>query len=218
MAQLGITDGLGNTAEFEDSIPTERVAFHLKEGGNGAAFGKVAETEYVLELAEDWELKGGKKAVAGILQTTAATDLGKTPPKVAVLDYAGRVYYRTPSELRADLGYGDYVLEQGTSGIWTYRKWNSGLVEYWGKEQGFTLEDGWHRSPAAPFTIVNKDYGVITVTNWYGFDDNRAARPNIVTCGGLYDDGSISVYDRNYDGTLGTGYRAYYYDVKAYWK
>ena len=57
VAKLVITDSLGNTAEFENSIPTERVAFHLKEGGNGAAFGKVAETEYVLELAEDWELK-----------------------------------------------------------------------------------------------------------------------------------------------------------------
>ena len=57
VAKLVITDSLGNTAEFEDSIPTERVAFHLKEGGNGAAFGKVAETEYALELAEDWELK-----------------------------------------------------------------------------------------------------------------------------------------------------------------
>lgn len=57
VAKLVITDRLGNTAEFEDSITTERVAFHLKEGGNGAAFGKVAETEYALELAEDWELK-----------------------------------------------------------------------------------------------------------------------------------------------------------------
>lgn len=26
----------------------------------------------------------------------------------------------------------DYVVEQGTSGIWTYRKWNSGVVECWG--------------------------------------------------------------------------------------
>lgn len=25
----------------------------------------------------------------------------------------------------------DYVVEQGTSGIWTYRKWNSGLAECW---------------------------------------------------------------------------------------
>ena len=25
----------------------------------------------------------------------------------------------------------DYVVEQGTSGIWTYRKWNSGVSECW---------------------------------------------------------------------------------------
>ena len=25
----------------------------------------------------------------------------------------------------------DYIVEQGTSGIWTYRKWNSGLAECW---------------------------------------------------------------------------------------
>lgn len=26
----------------------------------------------------------------------------------------------------------DYVVEQGTSGEWTYRKWNSGVAECWG--------------------------------------------------------------------------------------
>ena len=26
----------------------------------------------------------------------------------------------------------DYIVEQGTSGIWTYRKWNSGIFECWG--------------------------------------------------------------------------------------
>jgi hypothetical protein len=26
----------------------------------------------------------------------------------------------------------DYVVDQGTSGIWTYRKWNSGVAECWG--------------------------------------------------------------------------------------
>ena len=130
VAKLVITDSLGNTAEFEDSIPTERVAFHLKEGGNGAAFGKAAETEYVLELAEDWELKGGKKAGAGILQTTAATDLGAAAEKIAVLDGDGTVRYRTPAELLADLG-ADYIVEQGTSDGWAYRKWSSGTAECW---------------------------------------------------------------------------------------
>lgn len=27
----------------------------------------------------------------------------------------------------------DYVVETGTSGIWTYRKWKSGIAECWGK-------------------------------------------------------------------------------------
>ena len=27
----------------------------------------------------------------------------------------------------------DYVVEQGTSGIWTYRKWNSGIAECFGE-------------------------------------------------------------------------------------
>ena len=130
VAKLVITDSLGNTAEFEDSIPTERVAFHLKEGGNGAAFGKAAEAEYVLELAEDWELKGGKKAGAGILQTTAATDLNAAAEKIAVLDGDGTVRYRTPAELLADLG-ADYIVEQGTSDGWAYRKWSSGTAECW---------------------------------------------------------------------------------------
>ena len=28
--------------------------------------------------------------------------------------------------------FADYVVEQGTSGIWNYRKWNSGYMEAWG--------------------------------------------------------------------------------------
>ena len=28
----------------------------------------------------------------------------------------------------------DYIVEQGTSGIWTYRKWASGIAECWGRE------------------------------------------------------------------------------------
>ncbi|MDY3011429.1 MAG: hypothetical protein SOR93_09300 [Clostridiales Family XIII bacterium] len=26
----------------------------------------------------------------------------------------------------------DYIVEEGTAGIWTYRKWNSGIAECWG--------------------------------------------------------------------------------------
>lgn len=205
-AKVIATDSLGNTATYEATIPTEKVAFHLKEGGKGAAFGKAAETDGLLELAEDWHLK-----------LTGATDLNAAAEKIAVLDPGGVVRYRTKAELLGDLA-ADYIVEQGVSGIWTYRKWAGGILEYWGKEQGFTLEDGWHRSPAAPLAVANAENSTVTVTNWYGTDDNRAARPNIITCGGLYADGSVSVYDRKPDGTPGTGPRAYYYHVHTRWK
>lgn len=34
----------------------------------------------------------------------------------------------------------DFIVEQGTSGTWTYRKWNSGIAECWGFVTGPTLE------------------------------------------------------------------------------
>lgn len=64
------------------------------------------------------------------MKTTAATDLGQTPKKVAVINDEGWIYYRTPAELLADMG-ADYIAEQGKSGIWTYRKWASGVAECW---------------------------------------------------------------------------------------
>ena len=65
VAKLVATDSLGNTAVYEENIPTEKVTFHLREGGLGAAFGKAAEEDRVLELAEDWTLKvNGRKVQA----------------------------------------------------------------------------------------------------------------------------------------------------------
>ena len=46
----------------------------------------------------------GKYFCGTWLQSTAAANLGKTPGKIAVLDDSGWMYYRTPSELVADLG------------------------------------------------------------------------------------------------------------------
>ena len=46
----------------------------------------------------------GKYFCGTWLQSTEASDLGRTPGKIAVLDGSGWVYYRTPSELLADIG------------------------------------------------------------------------------------------------------------------
>lgn len=43
-----------------------------------------------------------------------------------------------------DEGVGDYVIETGESGIWTYRKWQSGIAECWGKKAvSATINTAW---------------------------------------------------------------------------
>lgn len=59
----------------------------------------------------------GKYITGTWLQSTAASDLGRTPSKIAVLDDSGWVYYRTPAELLADIGAmsgGDYYTKAET--------------------------------------------------------------------------------------------------------
>lgn len=62
-------------------------------------------------------------------------------------------YGATPPSDRAD-----YVVEQGTSGIWTYRKWNSGIAECWGTDT---------RSNVASTTAWgNLYYGTLVASSW----------------------------------------------------
>ena len=55
----------------------------------------------------------GKYITGTWLQTTASTDLGRTPGKIAVLDESGWVYYRTPAEIKSDIGANGYLPTTG---------------------------------------------------------------------------------------------------------
>lgn len=45
----------------------------------------------------------------------------------------------------------DYIVEQGTSGIWTYRKWSSGIAECWGTERKTTaIATAWGNAYYSP--------------------------------------------------------------------
>ena len=59
--------------------------------------------------------------------------LGATQNDQAVIPY--QIYgikYERVNPPQVEIA--DVVIEQGTSGIWTYRKWNSGIAECWGGE------------------------------------------------------------------------------------
>ncbi len=105
MVELNIVDDTNIPSTMVFSIPSERVDFHLREDGRGAAFGKYANTENLFEC--EWDAK-----------------------------FNGDVTIR-------DGKVNDFPVEVGTSGIWTYRKWHSGVAECWG-EGTFDIS-GWNK-------------------------------------------------------------------------
>ena len=56
----------------------------------------------------------GKHFCGTWLQTTEASNLGKTPPYIAVLDGSGWVYKRTPAEILKDIGAPTITVEENT--------------------------------------------------------------------------------------------------------
>lgn len=51
VAKIEARDSLGNDAAYEATIPTDNVAFHIRDGGQGAGFGKYAEEDDLLDVA-----------------------------------------------------------------------------------------------------------------------------------------------------------------------
>lgn len=64
MVRLKVTDALGTVTAYEQLVSTKAVAFHLKSGGQGAAFGKLSEADNELELAPGWSLKIGNTVLS----------------------------------------------------------------------------------------------------------------------------------------------------------
>ena len=119
--EIQAVDKLGESGSVETRIPTSEMTFHLGENGKSVGIGRYASEsgEKRLDVAWDTHLeKGlqvsgattlggnlrGKYLTGTLLQTTEATDLNRVPPKVAVLDNAGWVYYRTPVDLIYPVG------------------------------------------------------------------------------------------------------------------
>ena len=114
------------------TLPSAKFLIDFKAGGDGIAIGKAAENagfdvymdtkfEKSVTTLGDFRVTGkttldgnltGKYLTGTWLQTTAATDLNSTPPKVAVLDNSGWIYSRTPNELKSDMGLSKIFISQ----------------------------------------------------------------------------------------------------------
>ena len=145
---ITVTDRYGTSSvPLVVKIPTSSVEFHLRKNGKGAAFGEYAETENVLSVASSWKLKArgnaevdGTLTVGGTASVNAITSKGATVngnSSVTGNESIGGALSVTGAATVGSLKVGnntpvDFPIEQGASGIWTYRKWSSGIVELWG--------------------------------------------------------------------------------------
>ena len=106
MVRIRAIDAIGNPVESTISVPTEKVYWHRDGPRNALGLGKYNERDNAIDSAWDFHMNG--KKVTGLPTPTASTDA-------------------------VPLGFlKDYVVEQGISGKWTYRKWSSGIAELWG--------------------------------------------------------------------------------------
>ena len=105
------------------TLPSAKFLIDFKAGGDGIAIGKAAEnagfdvymdTKFEKSVTIGGNLTG-KYLTGTWLQTTAATDLNSTPPKVAVLDNSGWIYSRTPKDLKSDMGLSKIFISQTIS-------------------------------------------------------------------------------------------------------
>lgn len=70
--RLTATDRVGNKTAFEKAVPTKSVTFHLKNGGKGAAFGKYAEQDELLDCQWDANFAGAL-SIAGTVKVGGQT-------------------------------------------------------------------------------------------------------------------------------------------------
>lgn len=95
----------------------------------------------------------------------------------------------------------DHVVAQGADGMWTYRKWHSGIAECWGKVENLSTSGGavqmnWPQTNGL-FTVID----AVEATAWYGADaSTRTARSLFITVSTNTE--HCTLYLRRGDGSL----------------
>lgn len=137
IVELCIEDSIGEHVRTSFTIPTDQVALHLKEGGNGAAFGKYAEADKCLEIADDWDVTGRVyglgKAKAEILSGADLNNYKDFGVYAVVTNAIAATLSNLPTELAGTLvvssingtgllsGKATYILQEYTTYTGRYR-------------------------------------------------------------------------------------------------
>lgn len=185
--QIGIiaNDSIdGHSTPIIQTLSTAFYTIDFQAGGKEIAFGAPANddvTNYedgLFKCAMSFRLKDHLIWIGTRSEYDDAVDDGKMPEHSIVII--------TDEDA-------DYIVEQGTSGIWTYRKWSSGIAECWGRADNKTVPSGWSSSGinlGLPFTFLTMRNWQIQHQNWqisncYGYP---------TTISNTYDNINIQTY------------------------
>jgi hypothetical protein len=166
------------TAEVEIGPAFTLMDFH--HSGRGAAFGKVSQKEGYLEVNQILELLKGA-VLHGVDDDGNAEQVD---------------IFKALKSLESSLSkIADFIVEQGTNGVWTYRKWNKGIAECWATlspDNNGSTGNYWHFGTNFPFTFN--------------------AKPSMSLSGGSTGDPNAMV---KYSSASTTGFEAYLYSSVA---
>lgn len=158
--------GLTQTNENVSSLDSELTALQGTVTGNKSELdGKISSLQNTVTSNKN-ELDGEIESLQGALNTHT----GNTEIHVTQAD---------KNKWNASIAPDDYVIEEGTSGIWRYRKWESGLAECWGNSsQTIDINNMWDAAgnfvygtgdPVLyPFTFTEVPSCMITQQNYDG--------------------------------------------------
>lgn len=102
--QITIIDSKKGTSASTYLLSAAAFTIDFKSGGKGVAIGKPADTDNLFDVK--WATRIRDTLTVNKNATVGGLTIGNNPVN-------------------------DYVIAQGRSGIWTYRKWNSGFAECW---------------------------------------------------------------------------------------